>query len=125
MKLCTLEYSDSPFLRVVNLQLLERLIRIKEKEQIFIKKTIEYLIKNDFLIKNADGSKFNMQEFLNLHEKCFHENCNGKGQPIWLKVLDADHSNGFISFMPSNGYCTVIVDHSDHLTQYIRSVFMQ
>lgn len=101
---------------------LEERTQIKGKENIVIRETIQYLIKNGFAIKNQDGSQFDMQKFLELHSHIFDKNHgtgnNINGEQIFLKVIDADHYDGFISFMPSNG-CYVITDHSDHLSQYI------
>lgn len=99
-------------------------IQIKEKERIVIKETIEYLIRNGFSIKKQNDSAFNMQEFLDLHSHLFEKNNgtgNGKvnGEEIFLKVIDADHDDGFISFMPSNGCYYVITNYSDHLSQYM------
>lgn len=103
---------------------LEKRIQIKKKENIVIKETIEYLIRNGFSIKKQDGSPFDMQEFLDLHSHLFEKNNgtgNGKvnGEEIFLKVIDADHDDGFISFMPSNGCYYVITNYSDHLSQYM------
>lgn len=103
---------------------LEERIQIKEKENTVIKETIEYFIRNGFAIKNQDGSQFNMQKLLELHSHIFDKNNgtgNGKvnGEEIFLKVIDADHDDGFISFMPSNGCYYVITNYSDHLSQYM------
>lgn len=76
-----------------------------ELEKLFIKATIEYLIKNGFTIKNQDGSQFDMQEFLDLYfcifEKNYRTDKAEQGEEILLKIIDANHDDGFISFMPS------------------------
>lgn len=106
---------------------LERIRQSKEKEKLVMKETIEYLIRNGFAIKNNDGSKFDMNKLLYLHSILCEKNggiCDGKieGEEIRLTVLDADHNDGFISFMPSNGFWYVIKDHSDHLSKYMHYV---
>lgn len=95
----------------------------KEKEKLVIEETIAHLTKHGFKIQTPNGSKFDMQTFLNLHAELFEKNYDkDKGEKIFLKLLDAKHQEGFISFMPSSGYFNVVSNYSNTLSEYMPHV---
>ena len=101
----------------------------KLKERLVIRETIDHLIKNSFTIKNNDGSKFDINELLDLHARLFEQNNKAEeeegevGEEIRLRVLDGDHDDNFISFKPNAGYLNIISESSNNLSAYMIYIY--
>lgn len=114
---------------------LEQQIKTKEKgnlgrlsEWVVIQKTINYLTKNGFLVKNTDGSALNMGMLYELHERSYDSQFNGtkntgtKKESICLDVIDADYQDGYIQFTVGNGFYNVITGYSRNLTFHVNYI---
>lgn len=90
-----------------------------------IQKTINYLTKNGFSVKNTDGSMLNLRTLHELHERSHDSQFNGtkntgtKKEPICLDVIDADYQDGYIQFTAGNGFYNVITGYSRNLTFHV------
>ncbi|MCO6559784.1 MAG: hypothetical protein J6574_01610 [Gilliamella sp.] len=111
----------------MNISIQEKRNQLKVKENQVIRETCNYLINNGFSIKQQNDEKLNLEKLLTLHDQLFDQNGgngngNVDGEEIFLKVIDADNQDGWISFKPSNGFMYVITGHSDNLCKYMYAI---